>query len=70
MNCMSWGLNYEEPASNNETMCHLRKIIIPYPDISEEFESLLADYDILGAKINKYIQYVENNWNNFFPHNP
>lgn len=54
-------------ASNNETICHLNKIIILYPDLSKEFELLRAEYDILGAKINKYIQYVENNWNNFLP---
>lgn len=54
-------------ASNNETICHLSKIIILYPDISQEFELLQTEYDILGAKINKYIQYVESNWNNFPP---
>lgn len=25
--------------------------------------SLIEEYDILGRKINKFIQYVENNWN-------
>lgn len=57
-------------SSNNETVCHLRKIIILYPDISAEFELLQKEYDNLGAKINKYIQYVEKNWNNFPPQTP
>ena len=56
-------------ASNNETICHLQKIIILYPDISKKFELLQAEYDILGAKINKYIQYVEKNWNSLPPLN-
>lgn len=34
-----------------------------YPDINENFQALYKEYDILGAKINKYIQYVETNWN-------
>ena len=56
-------------ASNNETICHLQKIIILYPDISKKFELLQAEYDVLGAKINKYIQYVEKNWNSLPPLN-
>ena len=56
-------------ASNNETICHLQKIIILYPDISKKFELLQAEYDVLGAKINKYIQYVEKNWNSLPPRN-
>ena len=50
-------------ASNNETLCHLNGIIQLYPDINESFQALYKEYDILGAKINKYIQYVETNWN-------
>ena len=29
----------------------------------EPLTKLMEDYDILGKKINKFIQYVENNWN-------
>jgi len=29
---------------------------------NEGLKELLAEYDVLGAKINKFIQYVENNW--------
>ena len=52
-------------ASNNETMCHLNGIIQLYPEMNENFKTLYKEYDTLGAKLNKYIQYVESNWNNF-----
>ena len=50
-------------ASNKETLCHLEKIGQLYPEISDNFESLYQAYDNLGGKINKYIQYVERQWN-------
>ena len=50
-------------ASNNETLCHLEGIIHLYPDINENFKTLYKEYDILGARLNKYIQYVKSNWN-------
>ena len=52
-------------ASNNETLCHLAAIIHLYPEINENFKTLYKEYDLLGAKINKYIQYVEASWNDF-----
>ena len=52
-------------ASNNETMCHLNGIIQLYPEMNENFKTLYKEYDTLGAKLNKYIQYVESDWNNF-----
>ncbi|MFC2080404.1 hypothetical protein ACFLRQ_02905 [Bacteroidota bacterium] len=48
-------------ASNDETINHLETLIKTYPDI-KEFINLLADYNTLGRKINKFISYVENNW--------
>lgn len=54
-------------ASNNETLCHLDCIIHLYPNINDNFKVLHKEYDILGARINKYIQYVETNWN--YPQN-
>ena len=51
-------------ASNNETLCHLNGIIQLYPDLNETFKPLYNEYDLLGAKLNKYIQYVESSWNN------
>ncbi|MDO5664894.1 MAG: four helix bundle protein [Bacteroidia bacterium] len=52
-------------SSNNETFLHLEEIIDLYPKTSEPFKELQTQYDILGARINKYIQYVEKNWNDF-----
>lgn len=52
-------------ASNKETMCHLNGIIQLYPEMNENFKTLYKEFDTLGAKLNKYIQYVESNWNNF-----
>jgi len=52
-------------ASNLETGHHLIKINKLYPHLSEEVNPLQIEYDILGAKIYKFIQYVKNNWNNF-----
>jgi len=31
----------------------------------QPLNDLINEYDILGKKINKFIQYVENNWNKF-----
>lgn len=48
-------------ASNNETLCHLGAIIHLYPDVSESFKTLYEEYDVLGARLNKYIQNVKSN---------
>lgn len=37
-------------ASNDETINHLEKLIILYPNVSLEFESLRNEYNILGGK--------------------
>lgn len=50
-------------ASNDETINHLEKLIILYPDISNQFESLRNEYNILGGKINVYKKWVKENWN-------
>ena len=50
-------------SSNDETINHLAKISILYPELNkEEFKKIEDGYNVLGAKINKYIQYVELNW--------
>jgi len=36
-------------------------IIDLYPDI-KDFTGLLPEYEILGKKINMFIQYVETSW--------
>lgn len=49
-------------ASTDETILHILKIKQLYPQLSEEYDKLEKEYNILGAKINSYIKYVENNW--------
>jgi four helix bundle protein len=49
-------------ASNDETISHLSKISKLYPDFEDQTSSLLDSYNILGAQINKFIQYVETSW--------
>lgn len=49
-------------SSNDETINHLFKLAHLYPEFSNEFMKLHSEYDILGAKINKFIQYIELNW--------
>ncbi|MBD3905370.1 four helix bundle protein [Chryseobacterium sp. Ch-15] len=50
-------------ASNDETINHLEKIILLYPEFSAEFEVLKQQYDLLGGKINNYKKWVKENWN-------
>lgn len=50
-------------ASNDEIINHLEKLIILYPNISLEFESLRDEYNISGGKINIYKKWVKENWN-------
>ena len=48
-------------ASCDECISQLDMIAdLYYPN--GELNNLKEDYDVLGSKINKYIQYVENNW--------
>lgn len=48
-------------SSCDETIDHLRMISdIHYPDTP--LDDLIDKYTILGKRINKFIQYVENNW--------
>jgi len=49
-------------ASNDETILHFNKLLHLYPSIMEPNRALMNEYEILVAKINKYIQYVELNW--------
>jgi four helix bundle protein len=48
-------------SSCDETTSQLEMLIILYPEESE-FQTLIKEYEILGRKINNYIEYVENNW--------
>lgn len=50
-------------SSNDETINHLEKLLILYPEFSAEFEILKQQYDLLGGKINNYKKWVKQNWN-------
>ena len=50
-------------SSCDETINHLEKIILLYPDINSEFKILRDEYDLLGGKINNYLKWVKLNWN-------
>ena len=48
-------------SSCDETQSQLDMLEHLYPEI-EEIKSLITEYDVLGKKINSFIDYVENNW--------
>jgi len=48
-------------SSCDEALSQLEMLIVLYPDIIE-FSLLSKEYEILGRKINTYIDYVDNNW--------
>ena len=52
-------------SSNLETVNHLEKILVLYPEYFEVVSKLIAEYDVLGAQIYKFLLYVEKNWNKF-----
>ena len=43
---------------------YFARMSIEFFGLKEEFQELLKKYDILGAKIYKFTQYVSKNWNN------
>ena len=49
-------------ASCLETINHIYKITVLYPNLKEEFESFIQDYEYLRGKIYNFIRYVEKNW--------
>ncbi len=46
---------------NDECQNQINTIIVLYPD-KEGWNDLSLEYNNLGMKINKFIQYVENSW--------
>ena len=48
-------------ASNDECCGQIETIIALYPK-NEGWKELYEEYNILGKKINNFIQYVESNW--------
>ncbi|MBK7096735.1 MAG: four helix bundle protein [Saprospiraceae bacterium] len=49
-------------SSNNETLNHLKKLENLYPEFNIELTDLIKEYDKLGGKIYKFIEYVQSNW--------
>jgi four helix bundle protein len=49
-------------SSNHETVNHLKKIEKLYPNLAIEANQLQKEYDILGKKLYRFIEYVESNW--------
>lgn len=49
-------------SSCDETLNHIKKIIMVYPELTEEFSPLTENYRSLSIKIHNYIEYVKNNW--------
>jgi four helix bundle protein len=50
-------------ASCDETILHLSFLRDTHNDIAPKVKSLLNSYEELGAKINRFINYVEKEWN-------
>ena len=49
-------------ASCSETICHLEKLKRLYPNFDFQIASLLNEYEVLGSKLYRFIEYVRNNW--------
>jgi four helix bundle protein len=49
-------------ASCDETKVHLDFLRDTHKNLSEEFSALLEEYDQLGGKISRFINYVEKEW--------
>ena len=49
-------------AGSDETVSHIEKLILLYPDIMKDKENLKHGYEKLGAKILAFIRYVESSW--------
>lgn len=45
-----------------ETIGHVHKISILYPELNSVFEPYINEYENLGGKIFNFISYVEKNW--------
>jgi four helix bundle protein len=49
-------------ASNLETINHIEKIALIYPDRGNDWTVLLNSYTSLGMKLHRFIEYVERSW--------
>ncbi len=50
-------------ASCDETILHLNFIKDTHEFFAKEVKALFDDYNKLGSKINKFLQYIETEWN-------
>ena len=49
-------------SSNLETINHLRKISLVYPDLRDQASELAKEYDNLGRSLHNFIVYVKTKW--------
>lgn len=49
-------------ASCLESICHLEKLGKIYPKFETQTKVLIKDYEVLGSKLFRFIDYVRNNW--------
>jgi len=49
-------------SSCDETILHLNFLKDTHENLNQNMEDLLTEYNLLGSKINKFIQYVEREW--------
>ncbi len=49
-------------ASNDETINHIKKIELLYPDLSNKAKDLVNRYSEVGIKLYKFIEYVSAHW--------
>ncbi len=49
-------------ASGLETLNHIKKLKTLYPKFGKEFEEVYDSYDLLNAKIYRFIEYVKKHW--------
>lgn len=45
-----------------ESINHINKIVVLYPNLKADFEPFMQQYENLGGKIYNFISYVEKNW--------
>lgn len=48
--------------SHDETINHLVKICLLYPELSKEIKPLISEYEILGKRLYSFHNYVLKNW--------
>ena len=49
-------------ASNDETINHLQKITVIYPNLSDEARQLINRYTVLGKQLYRFVEFVRLKW--------